>query len=396
MSKVRSPRLFSDASAPDARFVEPPPIPTLIDVTARHLPSIQAEREYPAVSVVLAAPGPSFGLQDRMRGEGLVADAARRLAYEFDPRAVDAMVDPLRRALAELVGARVDGGVALLRAPGELHAFRLTVAPTERVIIDPTFATRDLVRSVAGTEPYGVVVLAKDQARLLVVASDGVRLVAEIDERKPQGHTADRRGHLHQPERSGRDQRQVDAFLAGVSHRVNCEPALQSLDVVLVAPDPIASRFRRLHVAREGARIAGHVPGNRLNASPDSLADLTRVVMRSHRTARERDVLDQLAHADRVGRAERGIDATWAALQQSQSLHLIVEDGFAFSAYLASDGTHVIPAAVPETPSATDDLVDEMIELAMAKHGTVSFVAPGSLGGDGVAVIRNYRSHSES
>ena len=394
MSKSHSRRLSVHDSALETRAVEPPP--NLLDVTAHILPSIQAEREYPAVSVVLAVAGPTFGLDDKTRAEGLVSEAARRLAYELDPRAVEAMVDPLRRALAELVGARVAGGVALLRATGELHAFRLTVTPTERVVIDPTFATRDLVRSVANSEPYGVVVLAKDQARLLVVSANGARRVAEIDERKLQGHDADRRGHLHQPERSERDQRQVDAFLGRVSHQVNCEPALRSLDVVVVAPDPIATRFQRLHDAKGGAQIAGHVPGNRLNASPDSLADLTRVVMRSHRTARERDVLEQLANADRVGRAERGIDATWTALQQSPSLHLIVEDGFAFAAYLASDGTHVIPAAVPETPSATDDLVDEMIELAMAKHGTVSFVAPGSLGGDGVAVIRNHRSRSAS
>ena len=262
MSKSHSRRRFLHGSAPEARAVEPSP--TLVDVTTHILPSIQAEREYPAVSVVLAVAGPRFGLDDRTRGEGLVSEAARRLAHELSPSAVEAMVDPLRRTLAELVGARVEGGVALLRAVGELHAFRLTVTPTERVVIDPTFATRDLVRSVA---------------------------------------SSDRR------------------------------------------------------------------PG---------------------------DVLDQLANADRAGRAERGIDATWTVLRQSSSLHLIVEDGFAFAAYLASDGTHVIPAAVPETPSATDDLVDEMIELAMAKGGTVSFVAPGSLAGDGVAVIRNHRSHSAS
>ncbi|MEO6469640.1 MAG: hypothetical protein ABIP21_11110 [Acidimicrobiia bacterium] len=394
MSKSHSPRLFLHGSAPETRAVESPP--TLVDVTAHILPSIQAEREYPAVSVVLAVTGPAFGLDDRTRGEALVSEAARRLAFELDPRAVEAMVDPLGRALANLVGARVEGGVALLRAIGELHAFRLTVTPSERVVIDPTFATRDLVRSVTGSEPYGIVVLAKDQARLLVVSANGARRVAEIDERTPQDHDVDRRGHLHQPERSGRDQRQFDAFLGRVSHQVNCEPALRSLDVVVVAPDPIATRFQRLHDAKEGAQIAGHVPGNRLSASPDSLADLTRTVMRSHRTARERVVLDELANAERAGRAERGIDATWSALQQSSSLHLIVEDGFAFAAYLATDGTHVIPAAVPETPSATDDLVDEMIELAMSKHGTVSFVEPGSLDGDGVAVIRNYRLHSAS
>jgi len=223
-----------------------------------------------------------------------------------------------------------------------------------------------------------------------VVASDGARLVSEIDEREPQGQAADRRGHLHQSQRSGRDQRQVDAFMARVSSRVNGEPALRSLDLVIVAPDHLGTRFQRLHRPRHGARIAGRIPGNRLSDSPVSLAGIARTVIRSHRTALEREVLDQLGRAGREGRTDRGVEAAWHALHHASGVHLVVEHDFTFPAYLASEGTEVLPAAVRETPSATDDLVDEMIELAMLKLGTVSFVSPGSLDGDGVAVIRRH------
>ena len=368
----------------------PAPETTLVDVTAGVLPSIQAMRDYPAVSVVLAVAGPTFGDADRGRGEELATEAAHRLSYEFGPSAVAAIVDPIRRALADIVGARVDGGVAILHTTDELHAFRLSITPTERVAVDPTFATRDLVRSLAESEPYGVVVLAKDRARIVAVTPDGARLVAEIDERDQRPGLADRRGHLHQAERGERDQRQIEAFMARVSHRIDTEPALRSLDLVVVAPDHLSTRFQRLHRSTHGARIAGRIPGNRMNESPESVAAITRTVIRSHRAASEHEVLDQLARAEREGRADRGVEATWHVLHQHSRLHLVVEHDFVYAAYLASDGLHVVPASVPETPSATDDLVDEMIELAMAKRGTVSFVAPGSLGGDGVAVIRRH------
>ena len=387
MSATRSRRALSLVPESGTHEAQPPKR-SLVDITAGTLPSIQEPREYPAVSVILAAAGPTFSAADRARGEELVSEAAHRLAYEFGPSVVAEIVDPLRRALAELVGARVDGGVALLRATDEMYAFRLAITPTERVVVDPTFATRDLVRSVAESQPYGVIVLAKDRARLIVVTPEGARLVAEIDERDLPHQQADRRGHLHQPERSGRDQRQVEAFMARVSNRVNTEPALRSLDLVVVAPDHLSSRFQRSHLPSHGARIAGRIPGNRLNASPESLAGMARPLIRSHRSALEQEVLDQLARADREARADRGVEATWQALHHASGLHLIVEHDFSFAAYLASDGTHVLPAAVPETPSATDDLVDEMIELAMLKRGMVSFVEPGSLDGDGVAVIR--------
>ncbi len=387
MSNAGSRRALSLAPVPDPCEAAAPQR-SLVDITAAVLPSIQAPREYPAVSVIVAAAGPTFGAADRARGEEMVAEVARRLAYEFGPSTVVAIVDPLRRALAELAGARVEGGVALLRATDELHVFRLTVTPAERVVVDPTFATRDLVRSVAESQPFAIVVLAKDQARLIVAAPDGARLVAEIDEREPQGRAADRRGHLHQPQRPGRDQRQVDAFLARVGSSVNGEPSLRSLDLVIVAPDHLGIRFERSHRPSYGARIAGRIPGNRLSDSPVSLAGIARTVIRSHRSTLEREVLDQLGRADREERADRGVEATWHALHHASGVHLVVEHDFVFPAYLSSDGTEVLPAAVRETPAATDDLVDEMIELAMSKLGTVSFVAPGSLDGDGVAVIR--------
>jgi hypothetical protein len=363
---------------------------SLADVSAGMLSPIQARREYPAVSVIIATEGPTFTADDRARGQELVTQAARRLAYEYGPSFVAEIVDPLREALAETVGARVNGGVALLRGAHEMHAFRLTITPTERVVVDPTFATRDLVRSVAESEPYGIVVLAKDRARLIVVTPEGARDVAEIDERQSEDDPVDRRGHLHQAERSVRDQHHIDAFIARVGHRVNNEPVLRSLDLVVVAPDHLSTRFERSHQPAHGARIAGRIPGNRLKESPETLARLARTVIASHRSAIELEVLDELARADREGRADRGIDATWQALNFGSGLRLVVEHDFAFAAYLASDGIHVLPAAVPETPSATDDLVDEMIELALLKSGSVAFVAPGSLNGDGVAVIREH------
>jgi hypothetical protein len=386
MSDASSRRALSLAPGPDT----PVPQRSLVDITAAMLPSIQATREYPAVSVIVAAEGPTFGAADRARGEELVAEVARRLAYEFALGTVANIVDPLRRALAEMVGARVEGGVALLCATGELHAFRLSITPTERVVVDPTFATRDLVRSLAESEPYGIVVLAKDRARFMVVTPVGARLVAEIDERASLGRSADRRGHQHRSERAGRDRRQVEAFLARVSHRVNAEPALRSLDLVTVAPDHLSARFQRLHRPSHGARVVGRIPGNRLDASPKSVACVARTVIGSHRRTLEHEVLEQLARADREGRADRGVEAAWHALHHASVVQLVVEHDFAFAAYLAPEGTELLPAAVRETPAATDDLVDEMIELTMSKLGTVSFVEPGSLGGDGVVVIRRH------
>jgi len=116
------------------------------------------------------------------------------------------------------------------------------------------------VRSVAESEPYGIVVLAKDRARLIVVAAGSVRLVGEIDEPDPQREPDDRRGHLHQAQRSERDQRHVEAFAARVSHRVNAHPVLRSLDLVVVAPDHLGARFVRSHHPGHGGHIAGRIP----------------------------------------------------------------------------------------------------------------------------------------
>ena len=53
-----------------------------------------------------------------------------------------------------------------------VEGYRLTVPVEERTVVDPTFATRDLMRALAAHPPVRVLALAADGARLFLAAPD--------------------------------------------------------------------------------------------------------------------------------------------------------------------------------------------------------------------------------
>jgi len=66
---------------------------------------------------------------------------------------------------------------------------------------------------------------------------------------------------------------------------------------------------------------------------------------------------------------------------------LAVEQGFYYPARLARNGDQIQPATDPHAPDVIDDLVDELIELVIARGGWIALLDDHTLPtGTGVAL----------
>jgi hypothetical protein len=74
---------------------------------------------------------------------------------------------------------------------------------------------------------------------------------------------------------------------------------------------------------------------------------------------------------------------------------LMVEQGFFHPARIADDGDTLLPAPDPHAPDVVDDVVDELIELVLARGGWIALLDDGTLardgGPDGVALTLRRR-----
>lgn len=334
---------------------------------------LQSMRNYPSVSILTnTAPGEPAGTrQARLRR--LCDQAESRLQAEGVASAeITAALSMLVERAAEV---ETDRSIVLFASDAHSDLMTLPVEVVERVVVDPTFATRDLVRAMHRTPRHLVLLLSAKQARLFI--GQGTRMVPAHGSKFPLADGPGRPG-------------QTDRFLRRVDEALGAYLRVSTGPLVIVAAEPTASAFTA--VSRNLGRLAGVVPGHHLHASLDHIAELARPVVERYLRSRQEEALQLLETRLGQGRAALGIDAAWLAARWESVEMLAVDHTYFFPARLSEDGDHLEPATDVEHPDVIDDAVDEVIEQVLLRRGWVALVEPGSLpGGERIAVTLSRR-----
>lgn len=362
--------------------------PTLADpapvLSAAQVTALQAVREYPAISVLLTtSPGAELTRADALRLEGLAARAVERVREELVP---EAAVPAARRLNALVERARrgpASRGLALFASASAEALVRLPIPVRDRTVVDPTFATRDLVRALHRTPRHVVLALNAGQARLFDAAADSLipaltsAFPLQAGARSPRG-----RGRADRPARGGDPTdffREVDAAL-GAYLRLHPAP------LVLVGDERTTAGFRR--VSANCGRLAGTVRGNLTTSAAPEIVDRIRDTLDLYLRRRQDEALALVARRAASGRVASGVPAAWLAARTARPEMLAVDESLYYPARLSDDGDTLTPAEDPEHPDVIDDAVDELIELVLVRGGWIAFTAPGSLARhDGVALV---------
>lgn len=194
--------------------------------------ALQQMSSYPSVSLLLTTtPGHRLNSADAATLDRLAANAKARLAHEEHESApellyaLDTLLDlartsPVRQALALFVSedywTKID----------------LEVPVEDRCVIDPTFATRDLVCSLQATPRHNVLLLGAHEARLL--SGRGRWLEPAAGQAFP----------LRRDESSKRGGAQSGtAFLKAVDRALAAELRAHPSPWVIVGSDPVVAQF---------------------------------------------------------------------------------------------------------------------------------------------------------
>ena len=345
-----------------------------------------------SLSILMATtPADSMRAHDCAALDGLLRLAMRRLG---DERAalghaesdIEAVRAGVASAVAVAVASPTDRGLAILASPHGTHLHHLRVAPRDRVVLDPTFATRDLVRSAAEDPPFLMLVLDGRAARLFHYGQRYARPVLGHDFPVLRGDDDLRAGT-----RQGRDRAQRErtrAFLRTVDERLAARLEREggsagALPVVLVAPERLAAEFQTVTRPR---RIAAVVRMGRAGVAPvDELERVARTALAGHVSDRAAAALDTVRMRLAHGRAVAGLPGAWEALRHADPDVLVVERSHGPAARLTDAGLELV--ADPEVPGVLDDAVDELIEAALSRGAEVVTVPDGALAREGRVVL---------
>jgi hypothetical protein len=366
-------------SMPTSTERHPAPTPP----SAEQVVLLQAVRDYPAVSLLLSTtPAPVMTATDAASLRRLLVQAEQRLRSETVE--VGGVLARLEEQVEAAVRAGTSHALAVYVSSSTCLTVHLPVAVRDRVVVDPTFATRDLVRALHRTPRHVVLLLSGREARLL----DGVGEVLRpaVTSSFPMTDDRDRSADRSRPRLRDSD---TTAFLRSVDRALGTYLRLHPAPLVIVGPEKPVALFAK--VSSNVGRLAGTLPG--LGSAPlPELAQRIRPVLERYLLSRQQEALDLLEHRASASRVVSGMSSAWLAARRERPEMLAVEQGLFYPARLSSDGDLLMPATDVEHPDVVDDAVDELIELVLDRGGWVALVDDGALAQhDGVALTLRAR-----
>ena len=333
---------------------------------------LQSVRAYPAVSVLMTTtPGHAMTVTDQTRLRGMVDAAVLRLRKT--PGAADAtMLSRLNQLCQTVCQEPPDQAVALFVGPGTARAFRLGVPVVDRVVLEETFATRDLVLALQRTPRHLVLILSSREARLFESVNGHLQPAAT--HAFPCRAERARRSAPARPRLTEAD---TSSFLRGVDRRLGVYRALHPSPLVVVGPAPVVNAY--LGLARNAFRLAGTLSGNHVDASLGELSRLLQPVLQRYLASREQEALELLDRRSAQGRVVSTMSRCWLAARTQQPEMLAVEQGLFYPAQVSRDGHTLTPSTELNDPDVIDDAVDELIEHVLIRGGWVAMVRDGRL-----------------
>ncbi len=344
---------------------------------------LQRRRSYPSVS--LLAPRSGRLDIDRTTLRRMVGEVEERLALEFEPDEVSTYLESLGEVIDQLDGSGA-GSWAVFVSDEVADLQVLDVAVRERVVIDETFATRDMVLELGRRPTYWVLTLGDARTRLFSgrgpnldeVVGSGFPLLRDEEEPRAARPASDRAVRAAQ----------LDAYARRVESLLG-DHVDDGADQVLVAGQTrrLAAVMARSGVARRcGARLAVNLELEPVHELAQRVAPEVDIMIAVHNERAITAVGDAMGS----GRGVQGLDGCWSAAHEGRVELLVAERGYEVAVMLADDGIGFERVEDAAAPRVTDDLVDELIELVQAKGGEVVIVDDAKLAGEGVAAALRY------
>jgi len=344
-------------------------------ITRQELRQLQSLNKIPAVSILL----PTHRMapenrQDPIQVKNLVDEATRRLLEEFSERDLQPLLQQLETLVGKIDYNHTLDGLALYISDDFAQLYYLPFTVPARVVIDQTFATRDLVYGLHRAVSYWVLLLSQSSTRLLAGTAETLEEVQ--DQNFPMQMTG--------PAATGPIPFDADSSYIDDRHRRFFQQVDSALSTYTEDGMPLilGGVVRQISFFQEVSQHAGSVVGTLGgNFDRSTLPELTPpvwAIMQTVREALRAEALQALDQAMGAQKVVSTIEEVWRLAQDGRGRLLLVEKNYHVPAVLSANGGIELVAA-PGGVEVMDDAVDEIIEAVLAKGGEVTIVDDGSL-----------------
>lgn len=307
--------------------------------------------------------------------KNLVKEAETRLLAGYDKRVATSLINKLND-LAGSINHRLNLESLVLFVNENVAEYtRLPIAVENRVVVDKTFATRDLVRALHRESAYYVLVLSRDKARLIEALND--KVTREIEYGFPVENSVLYPSQRAEAAIANRQWNLYREFFNQVDKQLNEVLKEDLLPVVICTEESNYPEY--LKIADRKEAIIGNLNGNKMLDKAHHIIDEVWPVVKRLNTEKNSQRLHELSAAVNSRNFVTDFNEIWKAIGEGRGRTLFVQQGYFQPARLVNNEIELVAPGDTDEPDLIDDIIDEMIERNLEYGGDAVFLSHDEL-----------------
>lgn len=314
--------------------------------------------------------------KDPLTLKNLVREAEERLLASEKKRDVLPIIDRINE-LADNIDHSHNLESLILFVNKEMADFvRLPIAVENRVVIDKSFSTRDMIRALHLEASYYVLVLSQQTVRLIEAFKD--KAVSEAEEPFPIENTRFYSTSKAEIANATRQTSLIAEFFNQVDKEVNKVIKENPFPVLICAEESTYHEYLK-RADHKQAILKAYLNRNRLDETAQAIVTEAWDILRDHLNAQKNARKAELQQSISSGRFLSDENDIWRAILNGRVQTLFLEEGLFKPGIIEGDKITFRDEADRSNKEVVDDIFDEMILANMNSGGDVVFLPKGEL-----------------
>src|SRR5690554_6796711 len=253
---------------------------------------------------------------------------------------------------------------------------RLPITVEDRVVIDTTFATRDLIRALHLETHYYVLVLSQQKVRLIEAFND--KVVKEIGNPFPIENTQFFSTTQAELSNASRQTNLIAEFFNRVDKEVNKIRKENPLPVLVCTEESNYHEYLKIADQKQSLYDT-YLNKNRLDEKGHHIIKEAWEILRQYTLNKNNARKQELQKAVSQNKFLSDSNEIWQAIKQGRVQTIFIEQGKFQPASWDNDHIEYVSNDRRDKKGIVDDIYDELIEANMNYGGDVVFLPKGEL-----------------
>jgi hypothetical protein len=314
--------------------------------------------------------------KDSLLLKNLIREAEARLISSIGKKDASSLVKRLRHLESDIDHRKNLESLILFVNKDLAKYMRLPIAVENRVVIDKTFATRDLIRALHQEVDYFVLVLSQQKVRLIEAVAN--RVAGEAGDPFPIENNLFFPTSKAEQANAERQTNLLSEFFNRIDKELNAVRKDNPLPVLICTEESNYYEFLKI-ADQKDFYFKTFLNRNRVEEKDHAIVKDAWEIVKAYTKENNNSRKAELEKAVSTGRFLSDINDIWKAIHQGRVRTLFIAQGLFQPAIIKSDVVIPVSGDKPDKEDVIDDIYDEMIETNMRYGGDVVFLPKDEL-----------------